>query len=190
MHLLETQWLTRYPWPTEIVMDRGKEFAKEVQACIKDEYGIRKKLITTRNPQANSIVERVHQVIHNMIRTFSVTDKNSDAVQHGWGGIMSPVRRGVNATVHSTTRATPITQLVFGRDAILNIGFQADWEFIKTRKQKRILDNNQREKKRRKDHTYTIGDKVMIHLNPNRKHGSDRWSGPHTVTRVNDNGTL
>ena len=57
VHQLETQWLARYPWPTEIIMDRGTEFAKEVQACIKDEYGIRKKLITTRNPQANSIVE-------------------------------------------------------------------------------------------------------------------------------------
>ena len=27
---LEFTWLTRYPWPTEAVMDRGKEFAAEV----------------------------------------------------------------------------------------------------------------------------------------------------------------
>jgi len=24
---LELHWLTRYPWPTEITMDKGKEFA-------------------------------------------------------------------------------------------------------------------------------------------------------------------
>ena len=30
---LETTWLSRYPWPTEIVMDKGKEFALEVQEC-------------------------------------------------------------------------------------------------------------------------------------------------------------
>ena len=33
-------------------------------------------------------------------------------------------------------------------------------------------------------------DKVMVHRNPNRKHGSDKKRGPYTVTRVNDNGTL
>ena len=60
-NILEMTWFTRYPWPTEVVMDRGKEFAAEVQSMIKDEYDIVKKLITTSNPQANSIVERVHK---------------------------------------------------------------------------------------------------------------------------------
>ena len=63
----EFTWLTRYPWPTEIIMDRGREFAAEVRDALKNEYGITRKLITTRNPQANSIIERVHQVMHNMI---------------------------------------------------------------------------------------------------------------------------
>ena len=42
VNYLEFHWLTRYPWPTKIVMDRGKEFAAEVKAAIKDEYGINK----------------------------------------------------------------------------------------------------------------------------------------------------
>jgi len=29
---LELHWLTRYPWPTEITMDKGREFAREVSA--------------------------------------------------------------------------------------------------------------------------------------------------------------
>mgnify|MGYP003536199076 CR=1 FL=1 len=57
VNYLEFAWLTRYPWPTEIIMDRGSEFAAEVSDRIRNEYGITRKLITTRNPQANSIVE-------------------------------------------------------------------------------------------------------------------------------------
>ena len=30
----------------------------------------------------------------------------------------------------------------------------------------------------------------MIRLAPSRKHGSDEFSGPHTLTAVNDNGTV
>ena len=32
------------------------------------DYGIKRKPITVRNPQANAIVERIHQVIANMVR--------------------------------------------------------------------------------------------------------------------------
>ena len=34
------------------------------------DYGIKRNPITVRNPQANAIVERIHQVIANMVRTF------------------------------------------------------------------------------------------------------------------------
>ena len=72
-NIVEQKWLTRYPWPEEITLDRGTEFMEEFTKMIKkEEYNIIKKPITKRNPQANSIVERVHQTIGNMLRTFSV----------------------------------------------------------------------------------------------------------------------
>ena len=74
INILEFTWLTRYPWPTEIVLDRGREFAAEVQRTIKHEYGIVKKMIATRNPQANAIVERVHKTLNNMLRTTGIKD--------------------------------------------------------------------------------------------------------------------
>jgi hypothetical protein len=52
-------------------MDQGGEFKAEVQAALKDEYVITvKKKITTQNPQSNSIIERIHQVVGNMIRCW------------------------------------------------------------------------------------------------------------------------
>ena len=125
MNCLEFTWLTRYPWPTEVVLDRGREFAAEVRNTLKHEYGINHKIITTHNPQANLMIERVHQVLHNMIRTIGNQDAR-DLGHYGWTRVLSAVRQAIRSTVHTTLRATP-TQLVFGQDALLNISFQADW---------------------------------------------------------------
>jgi len=187
-NLLETTWLTRYPWPTQVIMDRGREFNAEVAKMLRDDYGITKKLITTRNPQANSIVERVHKVCHDMIRTRGI--RNIDDLDGGdWTGVLSAVRDAVRSIVHTTTCATP-TQLVFGRDAILNVSFEADWQYIKARKQKLIRQNNKRENRTRIPHNYQPGDRVMIRQDPSRKHGKDLFKGPYTVVRQNDNGTV
>ena len=43
---------------------------------IKNDDVVKVKPITTRNPQANAIVERVHQTIGNMIRTFELYDND------------------------------------------------------------------------------------------------------------------
>ena len=43
---------------------------------IKNYYGIKDKPITVRNPQANAIVERIHQVIGNIICTFELENNN------------------------------------------------------------------------------------------------------------------
>ena len=50
------------------------EFSKMVNI----EYGVVKRPITTRNPQANGIIERIHQTIGNMIRTFCAHEAELD----------------------------------------------------------------------------------------------------------------
>ena len=44
---------------------------KKFKQTLEDSYGITKRTITTINPQANTILERVHQIIGNIVRTFS-----------------------------------------------------------------------------------------------------------------------
>ena len=83
-------------------MDRGKEFAAEVSAAIKNEYGIKKKLITTRNPQANAIVEQIHQVVHQMIRSSAIRDKRDLDTDTPWQGVLSTVRHAMRSLVHTT----------------------------------------------------------------------------------------
>ena len=89
-NIIEQMWLSRYPWPQKVITDRGTEFMAEFLIMMQEDYGVKKNPITARNPQANSIVERVHQTIGNMIRTFSVQDMELDE-DDPWAGILSAV---------------------------------------------------------------------------------------------------
>eukprot|EP00957_Ditylum_brightwellii_P101572 7740857-Ditylum_brightwellii.AAC.1 len=64
---VETTWLTRYPYPTQVVLYRGKEFMAEFSEMTLKDDRVKKKPITVRNQQANIIIERIHQTIRNMI---------------------------------------------------------------------------------------------------------------------------
>ena len=187
-NVLEMAWFSRYPWPAEVIMDRGREFRAEVEKLLKDEYGIRRKLISTRNPQANSMVERAHQTIHNLLATQGIKSRE-DLPNGTWDGILSAVRFTMRATIHTTTRATP-AQLVFGRDAIHNTRFEANWQFIKERRRNVIQQNNDRENAKRTPHTYKVGNTVMIEQYQHRKYGQPKYNGPYVVDTVNDNGTV
>lgn len=183
----ESIWLTRYPWPTELIYDRGKEFMGEFKRMIHEDYPIKGKQITVRNPQANSILERVHQTIGNMFRTFEMQD--SDDFQSNIQGVINAIMFAVRATYHTTLQASPM-QLVFGRDAIFNIKFEANWNKIQAQKQKRANVNNQQENKSRKDYTYTVGQQVLVKDEQSRKFGKNPYKGIYIVTAVHNNGTL
>jgi transposase InsO family protein len=69
--LLHNIWLARYPCPQFIVFDNGGEFKFEFkQMC--DNYGIQAKATTSHNSQANAIIEQVHKVVNNMLRSFDL----------------------------------------------------------------------------------------------------------------------
>ena len=187
-NITEQEWFSRYPWPTQITFDRGSEFiGKDFQTMIKNDYGIKGKPITVRNPQANAIVERVHQVIGNIIRTFELEDNYLDE-EDPWKGILSATAFAVRSTFHTTLQTTP-GQLVFGRDMIFNIFHTANWEYIKQRKQKIINLNNARENSKCIPHVYQIGDQVLLKRGTENKYESP-YQGPFNILKVNDNGTV
>ena len=190
-NVAETTWFTRYPWPEKVICDRGREFMAEFATMIKQDYNVKRKLITTRNPASNAIIERVHQTIGNMIRSFQVQDLQiSPDSDFSWTGILQAVSFAVRSTVHTTTRATPM-QLVFARDAILPIRHIADWKYIRDRKQHSINKNNLKENKTRRRHDYVVGDQVLLKNAQSTKFGTDTYGGPYTITSINtDNGTV
>jgi transposase InsO family protein len=135
---VEIAWLSRYPWPVKITYDHGSKFiGSKFQKLIKQEYDIEAKPSSKRNPQSNAILERIHQTIGNMVRTFEI--ENQQIHESGpWSGILSAVAWAVRSTYHTTLQSTP-GQLVFGRDMIWDTSHVADWQYIKQRK--KILKN-------------------------------------------------
>lgn len=74
-------WLARYPRPVEVGFDNGSEFKwlfKELCANM----GITPKISTDYNPQSNAIIESVHQVLGNALRTFELENANWRVKNH------------------------------------------------------------------------------------------------------------
>ena len=75
---VELAFLPRYPLPNKITVGGGKELLAEFKTMMENDYGIQCNVISIRNPQANAIMERVHQTIGNMIRAFQIQQIDLD----------------------------------------------------------------------------------------------------------------
>ena len=187
-NLVEQTWLCRYPWPEKCIFDHGSEFiGQEFQELMTEEYKIKPAPAGVRNPQANSILERIHQVVGNMLRTFELEERELDE-QRPFAGILSAVAWAIRSTYHTTLEATP-GQLVFGRDMILNVQHIADWHYINSQKNKKIKENNKRENAKRLFHKYKAGDKILLQKIKSRKLARP-VDGPFKIIKVHTNGTV
>ena len=127
---------------------------------IEEEYGIKAKPYSYGNPQANVIIERIHQVLGNLIRSLNLHDTYVDDADP-WMGILAEAAFAIRATYHRTKQKSP-GQLVFGRDVILPINHIANWRLTCQRKQAQIEKDAIHENLTRVDHDYRIGEWVMI----------------------------
>ena len=141
-NIVEQEWLARYPRPYLITLDQGSEFIGQdfCDMCVND-YGIKRKIISTQNPQANAIVKHVHQTLRNLVRSFKLQDNPYLDSDDLWPGILAAASFAMCTTYHTILRVMP-SQLLFGRDMILNVQYLADWTAIKACKQQLICKNN------------------------------------------------
>ena len=74
---------------------------------------------------SNAILERIHQVIGNLVRTFNVqqtyVDKNDP-----WTDILAAAAFAIRSTT-SRQKVYILGQLIFGRDMILQIKHRVGW---------------------------------------------------------------
>ena len=81
-----------------------------------NDNNIKVRLLISRNPQANEILERVHQSIGNILRTFKVLNMVLDE-ENPWDGIVASTMFALRATVYTSKQYTPV-KLIYGRDLI------------------------------------------------------------------------
>ena len=119
--LVETMWLVRYPCPVEIMYDqRGKFLGGEFKSSlIEQEYDIKTKPDLPRNPQEGATIERIYQVLGNILRTYNLQEAYVDD-SDPWMGILAAADFVVKSTYHRTKQKSP-GQFVFGRYMILPI---------------------------------------------------------------------
>ena len=103
--------------------------------------------------------------------------------------ILSTTMFAIWSTVQTTMQHTP-SQFVFGRDAILNINQEANWQLIKQRKQALTNKGNQKENRRRQSRVYRTGDKVLLKNVWKSNLNQDSYIGPYTIAEVRNNGTV
>ena len=73
---------------------------------------------------------------------------------------------------------------------IHNIPFVANWDRIKTNKQKLIDQSNKKENNKCLCQKYQVGDKVLLHKPGIRRKLSTPKEGPYPVLKVPTNGTV
>ena len=66
--LVNTTWFSCYPCSQYSIYDNGSEFKLHFETLY-ESYGLKRKPTSVRNPQANAILERVHQTIMAMLCT-------------------------------------------------------------------------------------------------------------------------
>ena len=144
----------------------------------------------TKNPQANSICERMHQAIGNTLRAMiELTPPHGiDSAARLVDTALANYVFATRSVINDSLRASP-GSLAFGRDMILDIPMLADWNFIKNHRQqlldKRLIAAN----RKRFSYDYNVGDEVLkLVYNPDKLQARAR--GPYRIERVHANGTV
>ena len=73
------------------------------QIC--ENYGIKAKPTTSHTPQANAIIERVHKVVNNMLRSFDLEKENLEE-DHPIEYFLQSTAWAIRSTYHNTTGNT------------------------------------------------------------------------------------
>ena len=155
--------------------DQLKEFIghKFRKSLIETEFGITSKPSTSGNPMCNAILERIHQVLGKIVRTFNIqqtyVDKNDP-----WTGILAAAAFAISSTTNRQKGYSP-GQFVFGHDMILQIKHSLGCELIRQQNHTQINKDNTQENINRVDYDYKVGDNFML-----TKHNTYKYETPYT----------
>jgi hypothetical protein len=90
-----------------------------------------------------------------LLRLFEIQN-NTINENYPWSSFLAATTWKICSTYHTTLHATP-TQLVFGRDMILNVKFKVDWAMINVPKNSRTHKDASNKNSKCVPHQYEIG---------------------------------
>jgi hypothetical protein len=119
-NLVNKTWCIHYLRRQYIICDNGNEFKLHFKALC-ESFGIKHKPTSVKNPQANAILERVHQVITVMIHT-SELDMTNTVETKDIDAFLTDAAWAVGSTYHTVLKASP-GAAIFDWDMLFNIPF-------------------------------------------------------------------
>jgi hypothetical protein len=133
-HLFDQTWLSGYPRPKEVIFDNGLEFKKGFVPLLKD-WPINPICTTIKNPQSNSPIERIYQVLQHMFLTKNLKNQIFDYIDP-FGEILVSIAWAVQASYNTSAMDATPAQLVFGQDMMFNLAALVNWKALATKKTK------------------------------------------------------
>jgi hypothetical protein len=157
--LVNKTWLSRYPRCCYIIYNNGNEFKLNFEYLC-ETYGIKHKPTTLKNPQVNAILERLHQVLGQMLCT-SKLDMAETITPDDVDVFLDRAAWAICSTYHTVLKASP-GAAIFGRDMLFDIPFIADWNKIGDYRQRQTDLSMARKNSKQVDYDYKDGDKVLL----------------------------
>jgi hypothetical protein len=182
--LVNKMWLSRYPR----FYNNGSEFKLNFEYLC-ETYGTNHKPTKVKNPQANAIFERLHQVLGqmlctselNMAKTITPDDVNVFLNNAAWA---------IRSTYHTVLKASP-GAVIFGCDMLFDIPFIAGWNKIGDYRQHQTDLSMARKNSKQINYDYKIGDKVLVTQDGILCKAESPYSKePWTITTVHMNVTI
>jgi hypothetical protein len=125
--LVNKTWLSRYPRCCYIIYNNGSEIKLNFEyLCVI--YGIKRKPTMVKNPQANAILECLHQVLAQMLRTAEL-DMAKTVTPNDVDVFLDNAAWAICSAYHTVLKASP-GAAIFGRNMLFDIPFIADWNKI------------------------------------------------------------
>ena len=127
--------LFRYPCPHKVMIYNNVNFKKYFTQFLKDS-AITPICISIKNPQSNTLVERIKQVIYNMFSTKDIDSIVYDYL-YPWEGNIALFTWVIIAYYHLTLGFTS-GQAMFGRDMLFNLMSIVYWRILTTRNKRQV----------------------------------------------------
>ena len=187
---LENAWLSHYPRPRTIIYDQGPEFLGRGFQTILESHGIKGRPATVKNPQSNSICERLHHTITNVLRPLlhMHPPHNDEQANNVIDTALQTAAYAARVTIHNSMKISP-GALVFQRDMLLDIPLIADLYLLEQKRQVLINEQLFQANRARILHDYQPQEEVLVlKYNPDKL--APRAEGPFVIDTVHTNGTV
>ena len=100
--LINRSWFSHYPCSQYIVYHNGSEFKLHFETLC-DSYGLKHKPTSVKNPQANAILECVHQTIMGMLHTAEI-DMADTVRESDIADFLTNAAWAIHSTYHTVSK--------------------------------------------------------------------------------------